>query len=325
MFYGCQSLKTLDLSGWKTGNVTRMALTFMYCTKLETVEGTENWDTSNVTIMYGMFYDNKSLKSLDVSTWKTGKVTTFASMFSTSSSNAGDIPIEELDVSGWNVSAATDLSYMFYGCGKLKKLDMSGWDVSKVTTTYHMFTDCHSLESLDFSGWNPVSLTNANGMFNDCRSVKVLDVSNFASANLKDCGQMFESCWSLETIIGLEKWNTAKVTNCYEMFTLTKLTELDLSAFDTSSVKNTGRMFNSNAALKTIYVGDGWDMSKVTSSGSMFNGCDSLTGANGTTTAGNPTDVTYARVDQPAVQDAEGNVITEAVPGYLTYKAPVNN
>ena len=322
MFYGCQSLKTLDLSGWKTGNVTRMAMTFMYCTKLETVEGTENWDTSNVTFMYGMFFDNKSLKSLDVSTWKTGKVTNFASMFSTSSPNAGDIPIEELDVSGWNVSAATDLSYMFYGCGKLKKLDMSGWDVSKVTTTYHMFTDCHSLESLDFSGWNPVSLTNANGMFNDCRSVKVLDVSNFASANLKDCGQMFESCWSLETIIGLEKWNTAKVTNCYEMFTLTKLTELDLSAFDTSSVENTGRMFNSNAALKTIYVGDGWDMSKVTSSGDMFNGCASLTGANGTTIAGNPTDVTYARVDQPAVQDAEGNVITEAVPGYLTYKAP---
>ena len=26
-------------------------------------------------------------------------------------------------------------------------------------------------------------------------------------------------------------------------------------------------------------------------------------------------------IDTPAVKDAEGNVITEAVPGYLTYKA----
>jgi hypothetical protein len=80
-------------------------------------------------------------------------------------------------------------------------------------------------------------------------------------------------------------------------------------------------MFNGCPKLTTVYVGDGWDMSKVTSSGAMFGSCSSLVGANGTTTKGNPTDVTYARVDTPAVVDAEGNVITEAVPGYLTYKA----
>jgi hypothetical protein len=62
-------------------------------------------------------------------------------------------------------------------------------------------------------------------------------------------------------------------------------------------------------------------MSKVTNSGAMFAGCSSLVGPNGTTTQGNPADATYARVDTPAVVDAEGNVITEAIPGYLTYKA----
>jgi hypothetical protein len=71
-------------------------------------------------------------------------------------------------------------------------------------------------------------------------------------------------------------------------------------------------MFNNNPLLETIYVGDGWDMSKATSSDNMFSGCGKLTGGNGTTTSGNPTNATYARVDTPET------------PGYLTYKAPTN-
>ena len=71
-------------------------------------------------------------------------------------------------------------------------------------------------------------------------------------------------------------------------------------------------MFRDCYALKTIYVGDGWDMSKVTYSSEMFTGSNSLVGANGTTTKGNPIDVTYARVDTPEA------------PGYLTYKPAQN-
>jgi hypothetical protein len=68
-------------------------------------------------------------------------------------------------------------------------------------------------------------------------------------------------------------------------------------------------MFSYCSLLKTIYVGDGWDMGSATKTDKMFHSCYNLVGANGTTISGNPTDGTYARVDTPEA------------PGYLTYKS----
>ena len=82
--------------------------------------------------------------------------------------------------------------------------------------------------------------------------------------------------------------------------------------FNTSAVVNTEQMFENCSALETIYVGDGWDMSKVTSSGSMFSNCSELVGGNGTVYNSSKRDASYARVDTPET------------PGYLTYKAPAN-
>jgi hypothetical protein len=49
----------------------------------------------------------------------------------------------------------------------------------------------------------------------------------------------------------------------------------------------------------------------------MFSGCNKLVGGAGTKVSG--TNATYARIDIPAVKDEAGNVITPAVPGYLTH------
>ena len=98
-----------------------------------------------------------------------------------------------------------------------------------------------------------------------------------------------------------------------------KLESINASGLDVSRVESLESAFRSCTSLKTIYVGDGWDMSKVTSSAAMFSNCTNLVGGNGTTYMGS--DLKYACVDTPAVVDEEGNVITEAIPGYLTYKA----
>ena len=50
----------------------------------------------------------------------------------------------------------------------------------------------------------------------------------------------------------------------------------------------------------------GWTTSAVTSSGSMFSGCTSIVGRNGTTYNSSYTTATYARID------------TEEEPGYFT-------
>jgi surface protein len=136
----------------------------------------------------------------------------------------------------------------------------------------------------------------------------------------KDSMDLFRNMKKLESLEGLENWDTRKVEGFYEMFSCCyKLEVLDLSSFVTTSLTDAYRNFNNCTNLKTIYVGDGWDMSKVTSSAAMFSDCKNLVGGNGTTYMGS--DLKYACVDTPAVVDEEGNVITEAIPGYLTYKA----
>lgn len=70
-------------------------------------------------------------------------------------------------------------------------------------------------------------------------------------------------------------------------------------------------MFALDYSLTTIIVGDGFDTSNVTNSDNMFGSCQSLVGGGGTKFSYlNPTDKTYARIDDPA----NGN------PGYFTRK-----
>jgi surface protein len=265
------------------------------------------------------------LKEVDVANWDVSKVQAFNSTFSGAGHNTGEMQFTYLPVGNWDVSSATNMECMFYGCGNLTSLDLSKWRPGKVTNFRHTFADCFKLESMDFTGWTTESATTFDGFFNDCYSLKELDLSDLDTGNCTNFAQFFEGCGGLKTVKGMENWDVSKVDNFYEMFNYNgksmQLEYVDLSAFNTLSLTDTYAMSNGCPKLTTIYVGDGWDMSKVTSSGAMFGGCSSLVGANGTTTKGNPTDVTYARVDTPAVVDAEGNVITEAVPGYLTYKA----
>ena len=357
MFQNCQKLKTLDVTNWDCSNVTTMQGTFIWCYELEALEGLENWNTSNVTTMYGLFnlcyaladadvsnfktgnvedmsfvfFACHSLPAVDVSNWDTGKVKYLTSTFSGDGHNTGEMLFTELAVENWDVSNVVDMKCTFYGCGQLTELDLSKWDTGKVENFRHIFADCFKLAHIDFTGWDTSSAWNFDGMFNDCTDLVDLDLSDFDTENATNFAQFFEGCESLKTVKGMENWNTSKVTSVGELFNYNgksmQLEYLDLSGWDTSSMTDTGAMFNGCKNLTTVYVGDGWDMSKVTSSGAMFATCPSLTGANGTKTAGNPTDKTYARVDMPAVTDDEGNVVTEAVPGYLTHinDKPVTN
>ena len=123
-------VKTLDLSGWKTSNVTNMKCMFMCCDNLESLN-LSGWDTHRVTDMSHMFYDCDGLKSLDLS--------------------------------GWDTSNVKDMSYMFSHCEKLTSLDLSSWDISNVRYMSYMFFNCLSLESLDLSGWDTSNI-NVNFM-----------------------------------------------------------------------------------------------------------------------------------------------------------------
>ena len=193
-------------------------------------------------------------------------------------------PFEEIDMTGFDTSNSTNMHRMFATCNALKSLSISNFDTSKVSIMGGMFKGCKALESLDLSSFDTSKVTSMNEMFQDCSSLASLDLSSFDSSNVTDMDDMFIDC--------------------------SALTSLDVSSFDTSNVTDMEGMFEFCSALKTIYATSGTDWSSSSAdSSSMFCGCTSLVGGNGTVYDSSHTDATYARVD-----GLNGN------PGYFTAK-----
>ena len=67
MFYGCNSLISLDLSNFNTQNVTNMGCMFYHCNSLKSLD-LSNFNTQNVTNMGAMFAVFESLKRENIIT-----------------------------------------------------------------------------------------------------------------------------------------------------------------------------------------------------------------------------------------------------------------
>jgi surface protein len=120
----------------------------------------ERWDVSLVTDFSHVFdaYRNRLLAKFnaDLSGWDVSNATNLSCMFNGCSSFNSDL-------SRWNVSNATDLSYMFWDCTAFNS-DVSGWNVSNAIYFRGMFEGCRSFSS-DVSRWNVSNAIYLSGMF----------------------------------------------------------------------------------------------------------------------------------------------------------------
>lgn len=205
--------------------------------------------------------------SINLSSFNTSKITNMSYMFNDSSITAS------LDFNSFNTSNVTNMTHMFY-YALFKTLDLNNFDTSKVTDMSFMFgykDNSSPLTKLNISTFNTSKVIDMKGMFTNT-AIETLDLSNF---------------------------DTSNVTNMWGMFFGQSVTNIDLSSFDTSNVTDMSYMFNTVFnTLKTIYVSDKFKTDNVTSSASMFQGCNSLVGGSGTSYDSTKTDKTYARIDK---------------------------
>lgn len=95
--------------------------------------------------------------------------------------------------------------------------------------------------------------------YTECKKIVFKHVNTSEVTTMEN---MFENCEKLEIIEGLDQFCTDKVTNMEDFFSnCTNLSELDLTSFDTRSVKvdanyGIGYFFNNNSALNKICFGD---------------------------------------------------------------------
>lgn len=165
--------------------------------------------------------------------------------------------LERVNLSGFDTSNVTSMSYMFFGCENLAALDLSGFDTSNVTDMSYMFTNCNSLSTLDLSRFNTGKVTDMSNMFSGCGGLAGLNLNNFDTEEVTDMSSMFNSCSHLE-YLDVSGFDTGKVTNMSAMFgSCLNLPSLNLSSFDMANVTvmaEYNQMFSGCYALATIYT-----------------------------------------------------------------------
>ena len=103
---------------------------------LQTIEGMEYLNTSEVTNMTWMFGYCPGLTSLDLSHFNTSKVTNMTRVFAYSSG------LTSLDLSSFSTSQVTNMTGMFRRCGNLRTITVgSDWSTAAVVYSQNMFGD----------------------------------------------------------------------------------------------------------------------------------------------------------------------------------------
>ncbi|EAD6491202.1 BspA family leucine-rich repeat surface protein, partial [Listeria monocytogenes] len=266
---GFPVLESVRIEQCNLSGVTSFELAFYNSTLQKVIIRDNDYPTTpTLRTTENMFSLCRNLSELDVSGLDTRAVTNMKNMFQNCNS------LEELDVSNFDTRSVTSMAYMFYRSAGLKELDVSNFNTSSVTAMQGMFYDCSSLEELDVSHFDTRSVTTMTFMFLNCANLEELDVSNFNTRSVTSMTYMFGGCTSLKEL-DLSNFNTSSVTAMYNMFqNSTSLEELDLSNFNTSSVTNMDYMFQNCTALKSLYL-DNFTTPKTMTD--MFIGTTSLT------------------------------------------------
>ena len=275
MFSGMTNLANLNMSGLDTSSVTDMSYMFNGIMGMSTID-LSPLNTSSVIDMTAMFQDSKNLTHLDLSGFDTTHVENFTSMFS------GVNNMTTLDLTSFHTPQATDMSSMFMEMSSLTNLIMPNFDTSNVTQMYSMFNGLTSMTTLDLSHFNTSQVVSMGAMFQNTPQLSHLNLSSFDTSQVTDMSSMFEEGMADNSVLDLSSFDTAQVSSAYNMF--------------------------SNARSRTIFASNSFALD-IDDSQDLFSENNNLIGGNGTAfSASNPTNKTYARIDEPGT------------PGYFTRK-----
>lgn len=189
--------------------------------------------------------------------------------------------LTKLDVSGLDTSQVTDMDSMFAVCINLTNIPVSNFNTSKVKDMHSMFDSCFKLQSLDLSMFDTSNVTDFGYMFSGDKVMSTLHLTdNFVTEKAKDISGIFNDCEKLSNI-NVSNWNVSNVTSTEKAFANNFLLKsLDLSNWDMSNCENSQMMFYSDTALTSIGNTNNWNVSKITTTHSMFEGCSKLQSLN---------------------------------------------
>ncbi len=182
--------------------------------------------------------------------------------------------IEGLDL--FDTEISNSMYYTFGHCHNLKSVDLSHFNTENVTTMQYAFNACWKLESIDCSSFNTSKVTSMNQMFRQCRIADPINISSFTSEALTDTYYMFQACENVKELNFNENFKGENIErSSYMFYHCSSVSELDLSHFTLAKDTTLFHMFDSCMALTSLK--QNFDTRNVTTLGSMFRRCESLT------------------------------------------------
>ena len=265
-----------------------------YNNNVNEITGLNNLNLENVRSLEKMFYNSKSLVSIDLSNVNCVNVESMKQMFS------GCNSLESINLTNFETNNVTDLSSMFfncynliniygfnlkannvyainkmfYNCQKLTNVNISKINTQNVTSFDHLFYNCYQLNQINIDYLNTDNAINLQKMFYGCRNLEQIDLSKINTKKVENISGMFGECESLMDINMI--FNTENVTNMTGLFLgCKKLTNINLENFNTQNVYNMSNMFYGCHSLKQIDVSS-FDTNRLIDMSNMFNECINL-------------------------------------------------
>lgn len=234
MFYGCTSIKEFDFEMLDMSHIINTQQMFRGCTNLKRIYGYAKMP--KMAQCGNMFYGCTSLITADFSEFKLSEINIPDSKYGYGCAYymfCDCNNLEQVDLSGLNMSMIVQFDVMFAGCEKLKYVTFGeNFDTSSATDFHRMFENCYSIETIDLSSFNTSKVTGMYDMFQNCYNLKNVNLSSFDTSKVTGFSSMFEECRNLEY--------------------------LDLSNFDTSSDNVSMYAIFHNSGLKKIKLGAKW-------------------------------------------------------------------
>ena len=185
--------------------------------------------------------------------------------------------VTSIDLSNMDTSGIVGMNGMFENDKVLTNIVFGdNFNTSNATNMTAMFRGCNNLTELDLRMFDTSNVKSMYNMFAES-GIKNVNLSSFVTHNLDGGGmqRMFLNCTKLENL-DLSSFDTSSITTFEKIFYhCTSLKSLNVSNFNTSNVTNFYDMFNGCSSLKELDV-SGFDTSKTVNMGNMFSGCSSL-------------------------------------------------
>ena len=228
-FNGCRNMVLLAADAPDLSNVSSLKNAFENNQiGLWPMNAMLNWNVSTISTMEALFrYDvgsGNDAINLDLSNWDVSNVTDMSFMFS-APSVTDDRQVNIIGLENWDVSNVTNMRSQFQAVALSFNADITNWDVSNVTNMSSMFAFSAFLGTGgDISGWNVGNVTNMSNMFREASAVDAL-----------------------------QSWDVSNVTNMTGMFSLAANFDQDLSTWDVSNVTDMTNMFDGSNLSTTNY------------------------------------------------------------------------